>query len=60
MVGSDPLGIDIRGRFEVIRINTTEAMQTAEDARVILKGMVEKVKDLPHPADITSSDGSDG
>ncbi len=59
MLGIDPLGIDIRGRFDVVRINTTEAMQNVETARVVLKGMVETVKDLPHPADLTSSDGSD-
>ncbi len=60
MVGIDPLGIDIRGKFDVVRVNTTETMQTPEDARTVLKGMVEAVKDLPHPADFTSSDGSDG
>ena len=60
MIGIDPLGIDIRGRFDVVRVNTTESMQNAEDARAVLKRMVETVKDLPHPADLTASDGSDG
>ncbi len=60
MIGIDPLGIDIRGRFDVVRINAAEEMQDAEDARAVLKSMVETVKDLPHPADLTSSDESDG
>lgn len=60
MVGIDPLGIDIRGQFDVARVNATEAMKTPEDARTILRGMVEAVKDRPHPADAILHDENEG
>ncbi len=39
MVGVDPLGFDIRGRFEVYRINAPEPMVTGADVRRVLIAM---------------------
>ena len=41
MVAIDPLGIDVRGMFDVIRVPATEPMPTADQARRILKAMAE-------------------
>lgn len=45
MVGIDPLGIDVRGRFEVYRVAATEPMSSAEEARRILIEMTEQARD---------------
>jgi hypothetical protein len=44
MVAIDPLGIDVRGRFEVIRILAAEPMATADDARRVLVAMAESAR----------------
>jgi len=44
MVGIDPLGIDVRGRFDVTRVESEEQMPTAEDAKRILASMIEHAK----------------
>ena len=41
MVGIDPLGIDVRGMFDVIRVPAIEPMHTAVDARRVLQAMAE-------------------
>lgn len=41
MVGIDPLGIDVRGMFDVIRVPAPEPMGTAEDARRVFEAMAE-------------------
>jgi hypothetical protein len=41
MVAIDPLGIDVRGMFDVIRVPATEPMPTAEDARRVIQAMAE-------------------
>jgi hypothetical protein len=40
MVAIDPLGIDVRGRFEVVRVCAPEPMDTPEDATRILESMI--------------------
>ena len=40
MVGIDPLGIDVRGPFDVVRVPSTEPMPTAADAERVLEGMM--------------------
>ena len=40
MVGIDPLGIDVRGPFDVVRVPSTEPMPTAADAERVLEGMI--------------------
>ncbi len=45
MVGIDPLGIDVRGRFDVFRVAATEPMHSAEDARRVLTAMTHDVRD---------------
>jgi hypothetical protein len=42
MVAIDPHGIDVRGRFDVIRVPAIEPMHSAEDARRVLKTMTER------------------
>ena len=39
MVGIDPQGIDVRARFDVLRVPANEPMNTAADAQRILKSM---------------------
>lgn len=39
MVGIDPLGIDVRARFQVLRVPAIEPMNTAEEALRVLQGM---------------------
>jgi hypothetical protein len=41
MVAIDPLGIDVRGMFDVIRVPGQEAMPTAAEARRVLQAMAE-------------------
>lgn len=41
MVAIDPLGIDVRGRFSVIRVRATEPMATADDAKRVLASMAQ-------------------
>jgi hypothetical protein len=41
MVAVDPLGIDVRGMFDVIRVPAVEPMPTAADARRVLHAMAE-------------------
>ena len=36
LVGVDPLGFDVRGRFEVVRLDAPTVMLTEEDARQVL------------------------
>lgn len=45
MVGIDPLGIDVRGRFDVFRVRATERMNSAEDARRVLTAMSQQAAD---------------
>jgi hypothetical protein len=40
MVGIDPLGLDVRGTFDVIRVPTPQPMQTADDAQRVLDEMM--------------------
>jgi hypothetical protein len=42
MVGIDPLGIDVRARFDVVRIAATEPMNSAAEARRVLAAMIAK------------------
>lgn len=58
MVAIDPLGIDVRGRFDVIRIPADEPMTTADDARRILRSMGEAARRAAGPASVTPPDGS--
>ena len=39
MVAIDPLGIDVRGQFSVVRVNAPETMQSADDALRVLAMM---------------------
>jgi len=56
MVGIDPLGIDIRRTFDVIRIDTPEPMPDEEAARRVLEVMIQQAnasagkstEDMPH------------
>jgi len=41
MVAIDPLGIDVRGRFDVVRINATHPMHTADEAKKTLQSMID-------------------
>lgn len=45
MVGIDPLGVDVRGRFDVIRVKATEQLKSAEHAREVLRSMVETARE---------------
>ncbi len=58
MVAIDPLGIDVRGRFDVIRVPADEPMTTADDARRILRAMREAARRAAGPASVTPPDGS--
>jgi hypothetical protein len=40
MVGIDPLGIDVRRRFDVVRVPAPEPMTTADEARRVLDSML--------------------
>jgi hypothetical protein len=40
MVAADPLGIDVRGRFDIVRVPAAEPMPTAADARRVLEAMI--------------------
>ncbi len=40
LVGIDPLGLDVRGPFSVLRIRVGAPMQTAEEAQRVLKQMM--------------------
>lgn len=44
MVGIDDGGIDVRGRFGVVRVPTEEPMTNAEDARRVLRAMTESAR----------------
>ncbi len=44
MVAADPLGIDVRGRFEVHRIVAAEPMKGADEARRVLFAMSEAAR----------------
>lgn len=46
VVGIDPGGIDVRGRFDVHRIEAVEPMPTAEDARRVVGAMLESVAEV--------------
>lgn len=39
MVGIDPMGLDVRGRFDVARVEAPEPMESAADARRVLEAM---------------------
>ncbi|MDY7107843.1 MAG: DUF2470 domain-containing protein [Planctomycetota bacterium] len=41
MVAIDPLGLDVRGMFDVIRVPAVEPMPTADDARRVFQAMAE-------------------
>lgn len=58
MVAIDPLGIDVRGRFDVIRVPAEEPMPTADDARRVLRAMREAARRAAGPASVTPPDGS--
>jgi len=45
MVGIDPTGIDVRGRFDVVRVKAIEPFNSAEHARETLKTMVETARE---------------
>ena len=45
VVGLDPLGIDIRRRFDVIRVAATSAMTTADEARRVVVEMIGEATD---------------
>jgi len=44
MVGVDPMGIDVRGRFDVIRVPAIRRMQSDQDVRPVLVDMVEQAR----------------
>ena len=44
MVAIDPLGIDVRGRFDVIRVEATEPIQSSDDAHRVLTMMTEAAR----------------
>lgn len=44
MVGIDPLGIDVRARFDVYRVPAIEPMTSREDARRVLAAMTEQAR----------------
>lgn len=41
MVGIDPLGIDLRARFDVVRVTSTKPMRNADEAVKVLTHMAE-------------------
>jgi hypothetical protein len=45
MVGIDPMGIDVRGRFDVVRVKAAEPFKSAEHAREVLSAMVESARE---------------
>jgi hypothetical protein len=45
MVGIDPLGIDVRGRFDVVRVKAAEPFKSAEHAREVLRSMVQAARE---------------
>lgn len=44
MVGIDPLGIDVRGMFDVFRVVAAEPMTNADDARRVLVEMTKQAR----------------
>lgn len=40
VVGIDSLGLDVRARFDVVRVSATQPMQTAEDAERVVRRML--------------------
>ncbi len=40
LVGVDPLGFDVRRRFDVVRVPARQAMETAEDVERILEELM--------------------
>ncbi|MCH8343821.1 MAG: DUF2470 domain-containing protein [Planctomycetes bacterium] len=55
LVGVDPLGFDVRRRFEVIRLHGAEAMQTADDVRSVFERMVREASAAAPPEPGTST-----
>jgi hypothetical protein len=51
MVGLDPLGIDVRGRFDVVRVQLTDPIENADAALPLLMDMHARLEDEPHPAE---------
>ncbi len=41
MVGVDPLGFDVRARFDVVRVPALEPISTREQARIMLRDMAQ-------------------
>lgn len=41
MVGIDPLGLDVRARFDVVRVPASQPMPTAKEARQVLQSMAQ-------------------
>jgi hypothetical protein len=44
LVGLDPLGLDIRGAFQVVRVPTSEPMTTADEVTRIMDAMVAQAR----------------
>jgi hypothetical protein len=45
MVGIDPLGLDVRAAFDVVRVPAIEPMETASDADRVLKAMMKQARE---------------
>jgi hypothetical protein len=45
MVGIDPLGLDVRAAFDVVRVPAIEPMKTASDADRVLKAMMKQARE---------------
>ena len=40
LVGVDPLGFDVRGRFDVVRLEASELIDDEESARSMLESLI--------------------
>lgn len=45
MVAIDSHGFDVRRRFDIVRVPASKPMPTAEDARRVLKEMIERIRE---------------
>lgn len=58
MVGLDPLGIDVRGRFDVVRVRADRPFENADDAQRLLLDMHASLEGKPHPAEALGESAS--
>ena len=46
LVGVDPLGFDVRRRFDVLRLNAPQPIPTADDVQRVLKELIDKAANV--------------